>query len=91
MKLREHFGKGAFDTLVPDLARYEKSVTNGVPITLFAPASVEAGIARRLFAEVERRISRCRRRRSQGCRERLLKPVKATGNSGDTNRLWSFE
>jgi len=62
-KLREHFGHFAFDTAIPDLAGFEKSVTLRVPITLHAPASVEAGIARRLFAEVERRISRCRRRR----------------------------
>jgi chromosome partitioning protein len=61
-KLREHFGPLAFDTVIPDLARFEKSVTLGVPITLHAPASVEAGIARRLFAEVERRVSRSRRR-----------------------------
>jgi len=52
-KLRQHFGPLAFDALVPDLARFEKSVTLGVPITLHAPASVEAEIARRLFAEVE--------------------------------------
>jgi chromosome partitioning protein len=59
-KLREHFGPLAFDTVIPDLAPFEKSVSLGVPITLHAPASVEAGIARRLFAEVQRRISRCR-------------------------------
>ena len=79
VKLREHFGKGAFDTLIPDLARYEKSVTLNVPITLHAPASVEAGIARRLFAEVERRIHRCRRRCTQGGRERVHEPVQAAG------------
>jgi len=79
VKLREHFGKGAFDTLIPDLARYEKSVTHGVPITLHAPASIEAGIARRLFAEVERRISRSRRRRTQGGRERLHLVVQPAG------------
>ena len=61
-KFREHFGKYAFDTLIPDLARYEKSVTHGVPITLHTPASIEAGIARRLFGEIERRISRSRRK-----------------------------
>jgi chromosome partitioning protein len=60
-KLREHFGALAFDTIIPDLAGYEKSVTHSVPITLHAPASIEAGIARRLFAEVQRRIHRCRR------------------------------
>ena len=70
-KLREHFGKLAFDTVIPDLSRFEKSVTLNVPITLHAPASVEAGIARRLFAEVERRISRCRRRGTQGRRKHV--------------------
>ena len=60
-KLREHFGGLAFDTVVSDLACYEKSVTHGVPITIHAPASLEAGIARRFFAEVERRIHRSRR------------------------------
>jgi len=57
-KLREHFGKQAFDTVIPDLAGFEKSVTHGVPITLYKPASMEAGYARRLFAEVQRRIHR---------------------------------
>ena len=66
-KLREHFGWLAFDTVIPDLAGFEKSVTLGVPITLHAPASIEAGIARRLFAEVERRISRSGLR-GLGCR-----------------------
>jgi chromosome partitioning protein len=60
VKLREHFGKQAFDTVIPDLAGFEKSVTHAVPITLYRPASVEAGFARRLFAEVERRIHRSR-------------------------------
>ena len=67
-KLREHFGALAFDTVIPDLARYEKFVTLNVPITLHAPSSVEAGIARRLFAEVERRIARCRSRAQSGRR-----------------------
>jgi len=74
-KLRQHFGPLAFDTVVPDLARFEKSVTFGVPITLQAPASVEAGIARRLFAEVERRISRSRRCRAQGRGKHVHNPV----------------
>ena len=60
-KLREHFGPLAFDTIIPDLAGFEKSVTHGIPITLHAPSSIEAGIARRLFAEVQRRIHRSRR------------------------------
>ena len=56
-ELRKHFGSLAFDTVVPDLAGYEKSVTHSVPITLHAPASHEAAIARTLFDEVERRIT----------------------------------
>jgi chromosome partitioning protein len=60
-KLREHFGRLAFDTIIPDLAGYEKSVTHGIPITLHAPSSIEAGIARRFFAEIQRRIHRARR------------------------------
>jgi len=71
VKLREHFGKLAFDTVIPDLALYEKSVTHGVPITLHAPASIEAGIARRLFSEVERRIARSRRSRIKRGRKHL--------------------
>jgi chromosome partitioning protein len=61
-KLRQHFGKMAFDTLIPDLARFEQSVTAGVPITLYSPGSIEAGIARRLFAEIQRRRGRAGRR-----------------------------
>lgn len=71
-KLREHFGDLAFDTVVPDLARYEKSVTHGVPITLHAPASPEAHIARRLFAELSARIERHRRRSARRGRQDVL-------------------
>jgi chromosome partitioning protein len=60
-KLREHFGTLAFDTVIPDLAGYEKSVTHSVPITLHAPRSHEADVARTLFDEVERRIGLHRR------------------------------
>jgi chromosome partitioning protein len=59
-KLREHFGTLAFEMIILDLAGYEKSVTHGIPSTLHAPASSEAGIARRFFAEVQRRIHRSR-------------------------------
>ena len=58
VKLKEYFGTLAFDTVIPDLARFEQSVTNGVPITLSAPSSPEAGIARRLFDEIQSRISK---------------------------------
>ncbi len=67
--LREHFGKLAFDTVIPDLALFEKSVTLSVPITLHAPASTESGIARRLFAEVKRRIARASGRSTRGRRQ----------------------
>src|SRR5206468_11215591 len=54
-QLRAHFGALAFDTVLPDLAQFEKSVTDRIPITLHAPRSEEAGIARQLFDAVERR------------------------------------
>jgi hypothetical protein len=53
-RFREFFGTLAFDTVTPDLAGYEKSVTHSVPITLHAPSSFEAEGARSLFREVER-------------------------------------
>nr|MBC8868368.1 ParA family protein [Planctomycetota bacterium] len=55
-KLKEFFGDLAFDTVLPDLAGFEKSVTHAIPITLRAPSSREAGIARQLFDETEERI-----------------------------------
>ncbi len=55
-QLRSHFGPLAFDTVVPDLAQFERSVIDRVPITLQAPSSEEAGIARQLFDEIEWRI-----------------------------------
>ena len=55
-QLRQHIGAQAFDTVIPDLAQFEKSVTDRIPITLHAPKSEEAGIARHLFGEVESRI-----------------------------------
>jgi cellulose biosynthesis protein BcsQ len=55
-QLRKHFGSLAFDTVIPDLAQFEKSVTDRIPITLHAPSSEEAGIARQFFDEVASRI-----------------------------------
>jgi len=55
-QLRAHFGPLAFDTVIPDLARFEQSVTDRIPVTLHTPRSEEAAIARALFREVERRI-----------------------------------
>ncbi len=51
-QLKEHFGERAFDTVVPDLAQFEKSVTDRIPITRHAPRSDEADVARRLFDEI---------------------------------------
>jgi len=75
-QLRKHFGKLAFDTVIPDRAPFEKSVTHGVPISLSAPASFEAGIGRRLFAEVNRRISRAGAS-GPGGRRKDVQPVRA--------------
>ncbi len=54
--LRKHYGSLAFDTVVPDLAAFERAVTDRIPITTHAPGSRAAGIARRLFDEVETRL-----------------------------------
>lgn len=65
-QLREHFGPKAFDTIIPDLAAFEKSVTDRIPITLHARRSVAADIARQFFDEVEGRaqgVASFRRRR----------------------------
>lgn len=67
-QLRQHFGAHAFDTVIPDLAQFEKSVTDRIPITSHASASEEAGIARQFFAEVEDRIERLGGSRAAGRR-----------------------
>lgn len=56
-QLRAHFGPLAFDTILKDLAPFERAVTERIPITEYDPLSGAAGIARRLFDEVERRIA----------------------------------
>jgi chromosome partitioning protein len=63
--LRDQFGKLAFDTVVPDLAAFEKSVTDRLPITLHSPRSDAAQIARRFFSEVCERAERFSRVRKQ--------------------------
>src|SRR5205085_1560685 len=65
-QLRSHFGDLAFDTVIPDLAQFEKSVTDRIPITLYARGSEEAAIARNLFDEVERRAQGLGARRPGG-------------------------
>jgi chromosome partitioning protein len=59
-RLGAHFGERAFDTVIPDLATFEKSVTARIPLTLYAPRSAAAGYARALFDEVERRLGASR-------------------------------
>jgi len=61
-QLRGHFGALAFDTVVPDLARFEKSVTDRIPITQHAPGSEEAAVARTLVDEIQRRAQGIERR-----------------------------
>lgn len=72
-QLRDHFGALAFDTVIPDLAKFEQSVTDRIPITLRAPGSDEAGIARNFFDEVERRAEGFERSRD-GSRESGIRP-----------------
>jgi len=55
-QIRQAFGDHVFETVVPDLARFERSVDEGIPITLHSPTSHAARIARHLFDEVESRI-----------------------------------
>jgi chromosome partitioning protein len=68
-QLRAHFHSHAFDIVIPDLAQFEKSVINRVPITLQAPSSEEAAIARRFFDEVERRCTKGSRNSTAGRRQ----------------------
>lgn len=67
-QLREHFGPDAFDTVVADLAPFEQSVTDRIPIVLHSPSSHASSIARNFFDELEARIEK-------------LQPVCTTGRS----------
>ena len=59
-ELREHFGAGAFDAVIPDLAPFEQSVTDRIPIVLHSPSSHASTIARSFFDELEARIEKLR-------------------------------
>ena len=72
-QLRQHFGPLAFDTVVADLAGFEKSVTHAQPVNLREPSSREASIARQLFDEVCQRIAEDRSGRSGNRRTNLSK------------------
>jgi chromosome partitioning protein len=74
-QLRAHFGALAFDTVVPDLAQFEKSVTDRIPITLHAPGSAEAAIARQFFDEVEQRIQGIARGGARGRQAGVQRPA----------------
>jgi len=56
--LRKHFGDATFDTVLSDLADFEKSVTDRIPITSRDPDSPAAAIARAFVDEVCQRIAR---------------------------------
>lgn len=58
--LREHHGANAFETMIPDLAPFEKSVNDRIPIVIHSPSSHAANIAREFFDEVEARAERLR-------------------------------
>lgn len=55
-ELRQHFGTSVFDTVLPDLAAFERAVTLRVPVTEREPRSRGADIARAFFREVLRRV-----------------------------------
>lgn len=56
-RLRAHFGDEVFGEPVPDLAHYEQSVCDRIPIVLHRPKSQAANLIRRLADEIERRIA----------------------------------
>lgn len=74
-QLRKHFGDQAFDTVIPDRAQFEQSVTDRIPITLHARASDAARVARAFFDEVEARIERHRRGRFTSRRTSVRRPA----------------
>src|SRR5205814_1133001 len=75
--LRKHFGEGTFDTVLNDLAQFERSATDRIPITLRAPKSQAAAVARKFFDEVCRRIAD----KSQGGQRPAAHPEPATATA----------
>ena len=57
-QIRQSFGGQVFQTAIPDLARFERSVDEGIPITLHSPSSHAAGVARQFFDEFTARIAK---------------------------------
>ena len=65
-ELRKHFGPRVFDTVITDLAGFERSVTDAIPITHLEPHGRPASIARRFFDETCRRIAEVESGRRSG-------------------------
>ncbi len=78
-RLRAHFGEDVFPEPIPDLAYYEQSVCDRLPIVLHRPRSKAAEIARRLVDEIDRRIERLtgssRQRRRSGISQKRIVAV----------------
>ena len=56
--MREQCGDDAFETVIPDLAAFEKAVTDRTLISIHSPTSRANSIALKLFAEVEARAKK---------------------------------
>lgn len=76
-ELRQEFGNLAFDTVIPDLASFESSVVERVPVTLRGKYHRAGGIARAFFDEVERRCQGAPSRHG-GRSQRLSEPTVAS-------------
>ena len=57
-ELRKHFGDLAFETVIPDLAEYEKAVTDRNLLSNHSPSSRANKIANQLLAEVQARAQK---------------------------------
>jgi chromosome partitioning protein len=57
-QIRNTLGDKVFQTVIPDLSHFERSVDEGIPITLHSPASHAAAIARQLFDEFAARVAK---------------------------------
>lgn len=70
-ELQRHFGPDAFETVISDLAAFEQSVTDRIPIVLHSPSSHASSLARGFFDELETRIQRLRSGSSAGGSRRV--------------------
>ncbi len=65
-ELKRHFGDDAFETVISDLAAFEQSVTDRIPVVIHSPSSHASSLARGFFDELETRIKRLRSGGSTG-------------------------